>query len=149
MSTGGLNVQIVTSNAKSLQVSRGAIQLRFRKGSSELKSSQKSETRIRRESKSKQSIKSRSVSHDSSANQEDTTPLLMKSSSEVQFSDDLLDAGSLEDIREESGKVEQGTPHFQLESSPASSNNPFEEQILPATMTVVKGAPYRHKETAV
>ncbi|XP_064398345.1 uncharacterized protein LOC135344964 isoform X2 [Halichondria panicea] len=123
-------------------VSRGAIQLRFRKGSLELKvHKEQLLEEIRRRSKPKISLRSRSISHDPSASKEDTAPLLM-TYSELHFSNDMLDIiseGSLEDIREESWKVDQGTPTFQLGSALASSNNQLKEQDSPLKKGI-KGA---------
>ncbi len=96
---------------------------------------------IRRRSKPKISLRSRSISHDPSASKEDTAPLLM-TYSELHFSNDMLDIiseGSLEDIREESWKVDQGTPTFQLGSALASSNNQLKEQDSPLKKGI-KGA---------
>ena len=128
-----------------IQVSRSAIQLRFRKGSLELKvHKEQLLEEIRRESKSKKAHKSlRSRSIDSSTNKEDTVPLLV-TYSDLHFSDDLLDViseDSLENIHEESGQVEQEPPNFHLGLSPSSSYDRLEEQDSPVkTTTTVKDA---------
>ncbi len=129
-----------------IQVSRSAIQLRFRKGSLELKvNKEQLLEEIRRESKSKKShksLRSRSISHDSSSNKEDTAPLLV-TYSELHFSDDLLDViseDSLENIHEESGQVEREPPNFHLGPSPSSPYDRLEEQDSPVKTTTVEDA---------
>ncbi len=125
-----------------MQVSRSAIQLRFQKGSLEIKvNKEQFFEEMRRESRSKKSHKSlrlRSISHDPSANKQDTVPLL-KIYSEVHFSDDLLEAiseGSSEDIHdEENGKVDQGMPTFQLGPAPG-----LDKQDSLVNTTEIKGA---------
>ncbi len=126
-----------------IQVSRSAIQLRFQKGSLELKvNKEQLHEEIRRRTRSKKTLRSRSISHDPSASKEDTAPLLV-TRSELHFHDDMLDIiseVSMEDIREESGRADQGALHFQTGSSPANSNDRLDEQDSPVKTTGIQGA---------
>ena len=123
-----------------IQVSRSAIQLRFQKGSLELKvHKEQLLEEIRRRTKSKKTLCSRLISHDPSASKEDTA-LLLVTRSELHFHDDMLDIiseVSMEDIREESGRADQGA---QMGSSPANSNDRLDEQDSPVKTAGIQGA---------